>query len=110
MSWDKKSGHGPYFYRTVRLDGGVRKIYVGRGEEAVRQARQVEQRQRQLLAQREARQLELARVAAAEEKLRDLLTLTDALVRGVLLAAGFREHKSQWRKKRHDRGSYNQHE
>src|SRR5262245_17440539 len=108
MSWDKKRGHGPYFYRAVRLDGKVRKLYVGRGEEAERQARQVEQRQQQLLAQREARQQELARIAAAEDRLRDLLALTDVLVRGVFLAAGFHQHKSQWRRKRHGRDSHNQ--
>src|SRR4051794_13232936 len=102
MSWDTK-GKGRYYYASVREGDKVRKVYCGRGEKAKEMARQAEQRQKERLAQREACEREMAQVAAAEEKLRELRAIADLLVRAVLLGAGCYQHKGQWRRRRHAR-------
>jgi hypothetical protein len=101
MSWERrKGGSGRYFYKSVRQGDRVRKIYAGKGKEAERLAREIEQRRQQLQAEREALQLEQLQVAAAEQTLRALQDVADLLVRAFLLAANCYKHKGQWRRRR----------
>lgn len=99
MSWDTKGKSGPYYYRSVREGGRVRKIYVGRGPRADEAAREVEQRRQAHQAGLEARHREQARTAVAEARLNELQTQLNLLIQAVLLVAGFYKHHGQWRRR-----------
>jgi hypothetical protein len=99
MSWNRKGRHA-YFYRSIRLGDRVVKEYLGRGEEAEEAAQRIEERRKTRQSQREARIDELARLAVAEQHLRDFHELVNVLVRATLLAAEYHEHRGQWRKRR----------
>jgi hypothetical protein len=100
VSWDTKRGSGRYFYKSVRDGDRVRKMYAGKGEEAERLAREIEQRRQQLRAEREALQSEQLQMAAAEQALRALQDVADLLVQAVLTAGNCYKHNGQWRRRR----------
>jgi hypothetical protein len=99
MGWEERRG-GPAYYRSVRVDGRPRKIYLGKGEAAEAQAARVAQAREERQSEYDAWQCELAQLAAAEEALRELRALADVLVRAAFLNAGLHEHRGQWRKRR----------
>ena len=101
MGWEQRGrGSGPYYYRSVRDGGRVKKEYLGAGEFAEALARSDE-------AIRRARQMKRERALAEAERLRELaapvLRLDEAaaaLLRAELVAAGFHRHKGVWRRGR----------
>src|SRR5262249_50708571 len=90
-------GSGQYYYLSRRINGHVKKIYIGSGPEA-QHASEVDQ-QRQVRREQER---------AAWKHIEDLNAETDTLshttrtlVKAHLLLAGFRQHhRSEWRKRR----------
>jgi hypothetical protein len=104
MSWHSNGRTAPAYYQHVRQGDRVRRVYIGRGEDAHRLAREVEQRCQARFANREAIQQELSQVAAAEQHLYDLRNLANLLVKAVLLTANCYQHHGQWRR-RHGRES-----
>lgn len=95
---------GPYYYRTVRVNGKPRRRYVGSGVIG------------QLAAQtdalkRDQRKFEEDRAAGArmeaerlDQDLRAVEHLADALARATLVAAGCHQHhRGEWRRKREGR-------
>lgn len=102
MSWQHVGRWGPYYYRHERVDGRVRKIYVGRGEAAKAAAGKAEAKRDLRQTEREEWRAEQARLAGPEQCLGDLDTLTNMLVRIVLEKAKFRYVRGYWRRKRHD--------
>jgi hypothetical protein len=112
MSWDMKgTGKHQYYYRSERQPGRPYpvKVYIGKGPDAEKAARQLEERQQALQARRQAdREAILAEhlgVSAAEESLRELRSLVEALVRDALCAAGYHQHRGEWRRQRHGKDS-----
>ena len=65
MGWERRKG-GRYYYRSVRVNGAVRKVYVGAGEAGAAQAERDAAEQRRRQAERQARLAEQERVAAPE--------------------------------------------
>jgi hypothetical protein len=106
MPWGRKQRGraGGYFYLSKRIDGRPTKVYVGAGPAARQAAREVEDRRRRRLAERDARLLEEARLAAADQALRELTAAARLLARAALLMAGFHDYRGQWRL-RHGRAS-----
>lgn len=93
--------HGNYYYRSKRVNGKPRRIYVGTGtvgllaEEEDRKAREEKDRPRVRLAQLRADH------AALDADLAEVHRLADALSRAALYGAGFYQHcKGDWRPKR----------
>lgn len=105
MSWHSDGHNAPCYYRHVRQGDRVRRVYVGRGPEAQRLAREVEQRRQDRLEARESHRLEMAQVAVAEGSLHELRDVADLLVKAVLLAANCYQHKGQWRRRKQWQGS-----
>jgi len=101
MGWESRPG-GRYYYRSVRVDGRPRKVYVGRGPDAETCARLTAERLRQRQAERAALDAEQMRVAPTDRALRDFGILADLLASATLLLAGCHEHHGCWRR-RHDR-------
>jgi hypothetical protein len=103
MGWDRKGSCGLYYYKSVREGDRVRKVYLGRGPRAEAEAGQVEARRQARQAERATCRQDVAKVAAAEQALRDLKTLAGQLVQAALEGAGFHQHRGQWRRRRHAR-------
>jgi hypothetical protein len=100
MAWERR-GSNLYYYQSKRVDGRVRKKYVGAGEVAQAIARSDEtiRRSRVVQSERARGELEEARtlVSAGEE----LCEAADILAVAQLVAAGYHRHKGQWRMRRH---------
>jgi len=92
---------GPYYYRSVRVNGQPRREYVGAGKiaELAAQLDALEREERELkqAAEREAR----ADAQALDELVSDFNAAADDLASAALLAAGCRQHnRGEWRKRR----------
>jgi hypothetical protein len=102
MAWEERRGRSCY-YRKVRQGTRVRSRYVGSGrvaqicaaDDAIRRRDQAASR----ATDRAARQAE----AQIDRQLAEAESALAAMTRATLLAAGYHEHKGQWRKKRHEK-------
>jgi hypothetical protein len=101
--WLNRRGR-KYFYKSIRVDGQSRKVYVGAGPAAEAAAAEVEQRRLERKAVSETRATRRAEVGAAEGPLDALCDSLDELVAAVLLALGYHRHdRGPWRKRRDPR-------
>lgn len=93
----------PYLYKSVRKDGRVTSEYVGSGQTALLIGRldAIERDDRE----EERRQAKADRQDAddLERALDDLAGRARDAARAALIAAGYHQHKGQWRKLRGDR-------
>lgn len=99
MPWEKR-GNQQYYYRARRVGRKVVREYFGRGCVARTAARQDE-------AARTARQEQRQAVQAVKDELAPLLAEMQELEAGVqllmhaeLLAAGYHQHRGNWRRRR----------
>ncbi len=101
MAFERR-GNNSYYYRKERAGGGVRSVYVGRGETA-RLIAQLDDLERNAREEgRAVARLERERWQAQDAELDALGVMMDAVATGVLLASGYHTHKRQWRRKRHE--------
>jgi hypothetical protein len=99
MGW-RRIGNHEYFYRPVRVGGRVVQEYFGRGEAGVLMAR-IKELDRLEREERRAGELaELETYENAEQQCAAWFAGVQAVARAVLLAAGYHEHRGQWRKRR----------
>jgi hypothetical protein len=100
MAWERRDSN-LYYYQSKRVDGRVRKKYVGAGEvaQAIARSDDTIRRSRVVQSERARGELEEARtlVSAGEE----LCEAADILAVAQLVAAGYHRHKGQWRMRRH---------
>ncbi len=99
MAWEARRGSS-YYYRSRRVDGQVRKEYVGKGADAELVAKADE-------AAREAVREEYGQLRRFAEEakpvvglMKDLDEAVRLLTAGSLLAAGYHQHRGNWRKRR----------
>jgi hypothetical protein len=101
MSWEGRNGRGRYYTRSKRCHGRITREYIGTGKlaELIAEADKFERQQRhaELIRAKEHRAEEQSLEAALDEFCR----LTDVAAHAMLAAAGYHEHKGQWRKERH---------
>ena len=101
MSWETRNGRR-YYYRKKRINGRIYSEYWGRGPEAefIEDMHTRDPIELQIQQDVETRQ------KAAEESLLKDLTEIDrqiiVLLQSELVAAGFSQHRGQWRKRRHE--------
>jgi hypothetical protein len=101
VGWEYRGPYGPYYTRTVRTDGGFRRIYFGRGDgarlAAEADALEKARREEESLAAREERERLTLPEAVLDELDSGCRLMTDA----VLLAEGFTRHgRGSWRRRR----------
>jgi hypothetical protein len=101
MAWESRHGRTKrFYYRSKRVGGQVRKVYLGRGEVAVQAAA----KDAAAKAKRAAEKAELARYWAAIDEMRQLAAEiergVDQLTEATLLLLGFHQHHGQWRQYR----------
>ena len=96
MPWERT-----YYYRSKRVNGKPRRIYVGTGDAALlaaeedRRAREVRDLERLKADQLRAEYVEL------EANLAEVHRLADIMSRAALYAAGYHQHcKGDWRPRR----------
>jgi hypothetical protein len=92
---------GPYYYRSVWVDGKPRQVYVGRGPDAELVARleqvEVEIRHLRRLDWEVARQ----KAEALDAQLGELHQLAELLTAAAMTAAGYHRHdRGVWRRRR----------
>ena len=98
----------PYYYRKERKNGTVVSTYCGRGDRDVARlwigidALDRERRQIDRAVAQQAR-AEFAELASTRDELTLLLVKAQQAARAALEAAGYHQHKRQWRKKRENK-------
>jgi hypothetical protein len=99
MAWERRSSN-LYYYQSERLDGRVRKKYVGTGDvaQAVAHADETMRRSRAARSERARVELEEARILASAGE--ELWEAADILAVAQLVAAGYHRHKGEWRMRR----------
>jgi len=98
MAWEFRGTAGPYFTRSVRRGGKVRRVYYGTGLFGELAAAEDEKHR----ARRQRRLEEAARWAAMAARLRDLALLTDPVLHAGLVLGGYHcHHRGTWRRRRH---------
>src|SRR5439155_21906695 len=98
MSWLQR-GNRRYYYRSRRIDGKPRRIYMGCGQVGELNARLHERERRQRQAEDQAWQVERVQLARADAVMNELRTLADLMTRAKLLLSGFYEHHGEWRRR-----------
>jgi hypothetical protein len=89
-----------YYYRSVRDGEKIRRVYVGAGEFACIFAEGDLLRRTNRKAQREEERAELERLEALAAPLEELSEAAEVLAHAYLVAAGFHEHRGEWRRTR----------
>ena len=98
MGWDKD---GRYYTRSCRKNGRVVREYIGGGRSGEMIARHDSLERAKRAADRAIERADREGVEALDTPLNELSERADLLVRAVLVAAGFHQHKrGEWRKKR----------
>jgi len=101
VAWEQR-GSNLYYYQSERLDGRVRKKYVGAGEVAQAIAHADETMRRSRVVQSERARVELEETKTLASAGQELCEAADILAVAQLVAAGYHRHKGQWRMRRRD--------
>jgi len=103
MTWRIRKNGNRTYYRSKRINGESRQIYVGTGYIAEIAAAEDGARRLQRQAERDTRRALQAEWKTADEPIRDVYGMTDLLTKATLTAAGFYLHsRSEWRRRRPD--------
>jgi hypothetical protein len=99
MAWERR-GSNLYYYQSERIDGRVRKKYVGAGEvaQAIAHADEMIRRNRVVQSERARVELEETRTLASAGE--ELWEAADILAVAELVASGYHRHKGEWRMRR----------
>ncbi len=98
MAWETRGGQR-YYYRKVRNGARVVSVYMGGGISADMAAAQDEETRESARAKRQAEQQE-RRPTDADRAADEAMKRARILADGVLLLAGLRCHRGQWRRPR----------
>ncbi len=99
MGWERR-GNNQYYYRKHREGSHVRSVYVGQGEIAVLTAQLDEMQREQNETLRARERKEQRAFDTFDQSIDTLSRLSSTLTEAVLMAAGFHQHKRQWRKQK----------
>jgi hypothetical protein len=99
LAWERR-GSNLYYYQSERIDGRVRKKYVGTGHvaQAIAHADETIRKSRAAHSKRTRVELEEARTLASAGE--ELCEAADILAAAELVASGYHRHKGQWRRRR----------
>lgn len=101
MAWENRGKTGTYYYRSVRQDGVVRKLYLGNGPAAHEAANSAAIERGNRETSHRLISSEEMKTATARQLSKQTETLSTILMEAVLLGAGFwRQNYSRWRKRR----------
>ena len=101
MGWENRNGR-QYYYRKHRRGKTVISEYVGNGIQAEFVADQVSQERLQANIQKEKMRLLIESNDAINKAVDDFEGFCEHLLNATLILAGFRFHKGEWRKRKHE--------
>lgn len=99
MGWEQRNGRS-YYYHKSRMGGRVRSEYMGAGLLAQLCAEEDDDKRQERNAQRAADRATRQAEAGIDRQLANAESALAAMTHATLLAAGFHNHKGQWRKRR----------
>jgi hypothetical protein len=99
VAWERR-GDALYYYQSERENGRVRKRYVGQGEVAELVAHADETRRAVRERTRRAERAGLERARELSEAGAELDAAAEVLARAEMVAAGYHDHKGEWRLRR----------
>jgi hypothetical protein len=102
MGWENRSGRF-YYYRKRRQGSRVVSEYLGASKFAELLSEMDEMERDAGRERKRAERQEMARWLALDREVNQTLDLCSSLASAALLAAGYRTHKGQWRRKRGNR-------
>lgn len=99
MGWEDRNGK-LYYYAKEREGGRVVSRYIGAGDlarlvEMMEAGRRVDRE-----VEREMWRSEVAAIEREDERAEQVFVAADELMKAALHAAGFHQHKRQWRRRR----------
>ena len=100
MSWETRANGRKYYTRSRLVGGKVQREYVGCGSigELAESLDLIERAEREMKANA-IREVKL-QAELMDERLREFESLVECIGRGILIAAGYHQHKrSEWRKR-----------
>jgi hypothetical protein len=99
MAW-KTINDRRYYYRSERVGGRVKSTYIGAGESGSLMANMVAFERLERAAAREQLRDEWEEFDAEESAVSEWFDGVQAVADAAMIAAGFHQHKGQWRRKR----------
>jgi hypothetical protein len=99
MAWERR-GSNLYYYQSERIDGRVRKKYVGAGDVAQAIAHADESIRGSRAAHSERARVEFEEAKTLASAGEELCEAAEILAVAQLVAAGYHRHKGQWRRRR----------
>jgi hypothetical protein len=99
MAWERR-GSNLYYYQSKRVDGRVRKKYVGAGEVAQAIAHADETIRQSRVAHSERTRIEVEEAKTLASAGEELCAAADILAMAQLVASGYHRHKGEWRMRR----------
>jgi hypothetical protein len=102
MGWERRR-KGPssgYYYRSIRVSGWVKQVYLGRGSAGQEAAAEMEQKQQARREAETAVRYEQGETADADRLAGELNDWADLLAAVWLIASGHHLHHREWRRKR----------
>jgi hypothetical protein len=99
MPWYER-GQKKYFYRSKRINGKPRRLYLGTGEAAERAAAEDEQRRQERQAAKAELEAKLTSLQEIEALVEKYYRLTELLLAAELMEAGFHKYGGEWRRRR----------
>lgn len=96
MGWEK----GRYYTRSRKVNGRVVREYIGGGEVGALVARldAVDRERREF--ERECWRLEKEEMEAFDASVEKVCQMADIIAKAALVAAGFHNHRGEWRRRR----------
>lgn len=101
VAWELRNKRR-YFYRGVRRDGKVAKVYLGAGDAARHAAAVCAAAKAERAADREELTTFQCQLAEADRLAATVRQGVNLLMEAELLAEGFHLHRGQWRQYQHD--------
>jgi hypothetical protein len=99
MAWKTINGRR-YYYKSERAGGRVKSTYFGAGESGTLMANMVAFERLERAADREQLREERQDSEAEETAVSEWFDGVQAVANAAMIAAGFHQHKGQWRRKR----------
>jgi predicted phage gp36 major capsid-like protein len=105
MAWETRERGGLYYTRSRKVNGRVRREYVGSGPGALAISQMDEGRRMEHKAERGLRQMERREIEAVDDLVEQVFQDVEAITRATLEAAGYhRPKRGPWRKRREHHG------
>jgi hypothetical protein len=99
MAWEQR-GPQTYYYRSVRRNGHVTKLYLGTGPLAERYAAEDAERRAQRHTAAETWRQEQAALDALDRQIDDWWDMSTLLLKATLYTEGYYQHdRAAWRKR-----------